>query len=806
MLKKILKIVVFVLVFVGGLFGFAYLSNKDNADLTVQMAKASFPVLSVEADGMNINRMMGYAQAASAQTLKTDITPVPENGAIRLVVDTFGNKIKTISYEILTPDGAVFMKNKKVEELALEDKRVKADINLGNLFGNQEQFILSVTVQTGDKRFIHYYTRLKEGRELYAKECVEFARSFSADTYDKDKAEGLKKYLESNESADNSSFHKADIHSSLEHISWGALKPEVVRQPVASIQEINASSASVLLDYEIAAKGDTKLKEYYHVQEFFRIRYTKSRTFLINYERTADQIFDESSMLISSKGVTVGVADKDIPYQYSSDGNNVCFVQAGSLWCYHKEENSMALVFSFYGDNREDIRNTFSGHSIQLIQVRKNGDVWFSVNGYMNRGSHEGQVGSVLYHYDNETNSVGEKAFIKSGRDYRVFMEDRKTPVYVKAEEAACLLFGSTMYRLDFKTGKASVVAENLMQGQYAISDNGRFFAWQKEGQGNKCTALSVEDFADGTSDMIKAASGEYLKPLGFMGTDFVYGSAKKSDIGQSSVFPMYQLIIRDKSGQTVKEYAKKGIYVTGVKTVDGTLHLTRVNKKSGGKGYVSAASDTLMSTQEKEEEAIKAQSFATDLKGGQVRLAFAWALKSTEPKVLKPKEVLPEKPGELVLDEKQRTPQYYVYGLGRLQDSYTSPGEAIRRADDLMGTVTTADSRYIWERSGRKDEADNSSGLPGKKELNAIIAGKSEKYQVLNLKGCTLEQVLYFVSRGYPVIGDKSDGRVLVTGYDYWNIDIMNQGTGEVKKAGMNDSAAAFKKAGNRFISYIEK
>lgn len=810
MLKKVLKVLVFLLVFVGGMFGFAYLYNKDNADLTVQMADASFPVLSVEIDGTAMNRMPGYAGEIKAQNLKTDITPVPKNGSFTLVADTFGNEIKTIYYEVLTADGAEFIKNTKAEDLSQKDDKVTADISIGSLSGDTEEYILSVTVQTGDKRFIHYYTRLKDGTDLHGKECVDFARDFSSATFDKDKAEDLKKYLETNETSSDSSIHKADIHSGLDHISWGTLEPEIVRRPSTSIQEINASSASVLLDYEITAKGDTDIKEYYHVKEFFRVRYTKSRTFLISYERTVDQMFDESSMVISNKGITVGVADSDLSYMCSDDGNTVCFVQDNALWSYHRSAGSIALVFSFYGDNREDMRNTFDGHSIELIQVDDDGGAWFTVNGYMNRGSHEGQVGSALYHYSSETNSVEEKTFLQSSLDYKVLMENMKTPGYAKDEDTAYIFFGSAMCRLNFEDGSIRAVADGLLEGSYAISEDGSLFAWQKEGGPDDCTALQVEDFAQGISNEIRADAGEYLKPLGFMGADLVYGTAKEEDVTAKSTggstFRMYKLTIRDNTGRTVKEYAEDGVYVTGAEMADGTITLTRVKKKANGKGYTAISSDSLMNTGEQEEASVKLQSFTTDRKGSQMRLAFTWPIQDTEPKVLKPRLVLPEKPREPILDETQATPRYYVYGLGKLQESYTSPAKAIKRADELMGVVTTADSDYIWERSGRPDEADNSAGLPSMEELDSIFAGESDGCRVLDLKGCTLDQVLYLCGRGYPVLGYRDGKKVLITGYDYWNIDVMNRKTGEVKKAGMNDSTKAFKDSGNRFVSYIEK
>ncbi|MCR5735111.1 MAG: hypothetical protein K6G22_10935, partial [Lachnospiraceae bacterium] len=74
----------------------------------------------------------------------------------------------------------------------------------------------------------------------------------------------------------------------------------------------------------------------------------------------------------------------------------------------------------------------------------------------------------------------------------------------------------------------------------------------------------------------------------------------------------------------------------------------------------------------------------------------------------------------------------------------------------------------------------------------------------VLDLSGCSLKSVLYYVSVGSPVLAVVDDlNTVLIIGYDSKNTIIFNPVDGTIKKHGMNDSAAWFEANGNSFISY---
>lgn len=77
---------------------------------------------------------------------------------------------------------------------------------------------------------------------------------------------------------------------------------------------------------------------------------------------------------------------------------------------------------------------------------------------------------------------------------------------------------------------------------------------------------------------------------------------------------------------------------------------------------------------------------------------------------------------------------------------------------------------------------------------------------EIISLSGLTLDEVLYFVSQGRPVIAATPEGSVIITGYDdYGNTILLDPGAEETYFYGPNDSKELFEKGGNRFVTYLE-
>jgi uncharacterized protein YvpB len=87
-----------------------------------------------------------------------------------------------------------------------------------------------------------------------------------------------------------------------------------------------------------------------------------------------------------------------------------------------------------------------------------------------------------------------------------------------------------------------------------------------------------------------------------------------------------------------------------------------------------------------------------------------------------------------------------------------------------------------------------------------AILQAALKDATVLDLTGCSMTEVLYYVAQGNPVYAINSSGEaVLIVGYDASNVYIYNPKTGSNTTVGQTEASADFEAAGNVFISYVD-
>ena len=87
------------------------------------------------------------------------------------------------------------------------------------------------------------------------------------------------------------------------------------------------------------------------------------------------------------------------------------------------------------------------------------------------------------------------------------------------------------------------------------------------------------------------------------------------------------------------------------------------------------------------------------------------------------------------------------------------------------------------------------------------ILEGDLQNCTILDLSGCSLDAVLYYVNKDIPVLATLEDGNaVLIVGFNELNIVVMDPRDGTLEKRGMNDSTEWLEENGNQFISYIRK
>ena len=124
------------------------------------------------------------------------------------------------------------------------------------------------------------------------------------------------------------------------------------------------------------------------------------------------------------------------------------------------------------------------------------------------------------------------------------------------------------------------------------------------------------------------------------------------------------------------------------------------------------------------------------------------------------------------------------------------------------MGVVVTNRLDYVWVRGDRPNKTEipldqvPQSMRGGATDAASLAEG--EEGTVLDLRGCTLDQVLYFVGHGHPVQVVTVDGPRTIVGYDEYNTYLLRPGEEEWFYYGMNDSTELFEQSGNQFYTIV--
>ncbi|MBD5520183.1 MAG: hypothetical protein HDR03_03005 [Lachnospiraceae bacterium] len=843
MKKTILTGIYLVVVFIAALFGISAVMNNGNTDMTMEMGEATLPIVTMKIDEYQVDRLHGYLGSMDTSYLRDTILPIGEDRNISFTVDTYEKEIDTIAFEVRSINGERLVESTEVENYNEINNKIQCKITLKDLISANEEYMFVLMLTPTDENIIRYYTRIIQSEEMYIREKLEYVLDFHNRTFDKEKAAEITKYLESNSEGDNSTFSKVTIHSSFKQVTWGDLKVERITEPIIDIKELEERTGSFVLEYMVITRSG-KDKTYYQVREYYRIRYTPERMYLLDFERKMTQVFDDTAL--ENDKIMLGIVDKKVEFEESDGGNVFAFVSSDKLYSYNVTDQKLARIFSFYneGDDITDVRSSYTRHNIKILNVDEAGNVEFIVYGYMNRGRHEGRVGVSVYFYNSMTNTVEEQIYIPYDRAYELLENDIENLAYINNSGICYLMLEGSVYAINLASREYSIVVSGLTEDDYKVSKSNKMLVWQEGGNKYNCTLLKLLNLSTGAETEISAGRGEYISLIGFMEEDLIYGLAKQTDIVNSRsntvVFPMYCLKIQGDSGKVLKTYRENDIYVVDSSISDNQITLSRVVWDENAEEYQATSDDQIMSTEKASDSINSVISVVTELYETVVEIAVKNEIDTKALKKLTPKEVIFEGEREIAMRESEITDgRFYVYGKNGIDGIFSEAGKAVLYAYENAGVVIDDGGEYIWRRSARntrnqimaitgEEVTENRSslavcldtilkyeGVSRRTEylleqgnsVTSILEASLKDVQVLNLKGCSLDAILYYVNMDIPVLATLQDGNaVLVVGFNELNIVVMDPLTGTVYKKGMNDSTQWLEENGNNFITYVRK
>ena len=449
MKKRVIKIAALVVLFAAVLVISNVILNRGNDDQVVDMGDATLPRVSFMMGGQKINALPGYVDDMDIAAMRDTITPLESDGTLKMQIEKNDNQIREISYSVYSLDGTETYDKGTLKSAESEDVTLKLGKSLGDKI---QEAVLQVSLVIGEEketRKVNFYTRIEKADDITA--------------------------------------------SDISHIQWGTMQPQLLGDVRWSIKESNSVYTSLLANYRVSCVDDVGENAVYDIKEFFRVRIAGTTIYLLDYNRDMQEVFSENRSVIDENGILLGVTPSDVPYETNEKETIAAFVESRNLWMYNKSSNELLNIFGFADADTTDERNLNDQHAVRIISMDNSGNLAFAVYGYMNRGEHEGEVGVGIYYFDVERNLIQEKAFIPSKKSYAIAADELGKMVYYNhAEEQLYVLADGTLYQVDLKKNKQTTLAENLKEGQYAVSGDGHLMAYESEGNKKGGTEIQV--------------------------------------------------------------------------------------------------------------------------------------------------------------------------------------------------------------------------------------------------------------------------------------------------------------------------
>lgn len=839
MVKYVYKTVILLFVFVGALFFFGQHMETDFQDNSkeVSMAEEKFPYLQLQTQGFKVNTLYGYSAPMEPEIIRESITPLAEDKKVTILLGKAMSYLTKMEYRIVDKETGEVYDTGAISAIAKGQGQVEIVFDYN--FKTSTEYILDLMGTSDEGREIHYYTRIKYYlNDSKLAEKLAFAQKFHKATFEKTKAQELERYLEPDGTNRNTSLAKVDITSSSDLVTWGGMSPKVISDEWITIKEFNMETACVQYNYFVQAETASG-QEIYHVKEFYRVRHASGMDYLLNFERRMEAQFDEKLASTKTSQLKLGITSEHESRMLTDKKEEVLyFVRGGVLYRYDMEKNQIMKVYQVFSDKASYLYRAYNEQDIRLLKVDEDGSLYFCVYGYFPRGEYEGDVAVVLYEYTAD-GKLQEMVFMPSSTTYQQLKEDFEEYGYVSPRDIYYFTVANTVYAYNMAGKRLEKLVENVKENSFMIMEGVNSYVWSSSlsnGYGENITIYNLE--TDERQMIYQPDKNTYIRLLGVIEDNVIYGYAKKEDVGKNSdgakVVPCYELHIADTKGTVKKSFRRDGQFIQSIQSNGNVINI-KMCKKSGNT-YVETTEDSILCPTEVTTSRYSYSSRVTSksLTEWYIEFPSSFELSEVPKEVQGPQTVLTSE--RYVRLEQPGIAKYYVYAVGKITGSYENARQAIKDADEQMGVVISSNHQLVWERSGSflqnsiggleiKQSGDGVSNLAACAYMvlkrnhiqpdEKVLAKKDSIYGMLsgylsrpvNLKGCNLEQVLYFVSGNKPVIAMTSDTTaVVIGGYTTRQLSLYDPASGAVKTVSRSEYEKIFENAGNRFISYMEE
>lgn len=841
-MKRVYQIVYLVIVFLaavlffGSRMGETIFAGKSE---TVPVGESAFPTISVLTCGEEINCLYGYSSNLDTILNREDMIPLGADGVFELKINEYAMDIRRLKYEILDVSSEAEMESGTINAFEKQEDSKIVRIKLKSDLKKRTEYAVKVTLISNTGKRMYYYFRIKQYDKPMLREKLAFIREFGENTRSAVATDNEKiiPYLETKAGKSVDSFHYADITDDYKTVSWRGLNPQLLTEPVYSVTEFYDEIMTAVVRYCVSIDAGYGPEQYY-VEEYFRIRHLGDVVHLLNYERYTETLFDATNASLSQSDLKIGVAaGEDVLLYPNKDNSMVAFERNGSLYCYNLADNTIATVFPAGYGSLTRMCGQQNTHDIHVLKMEEDGNLTFLVSGYMSHGVYEGRVGLFVYRYYKDEQRLEELIYIPVNTTYQILKEELGSFAYLNEYDVFYFMVNGGIYAYNLVTEELKKLTDNVREGDYVYSVTERFLAYQEHGKTEQVSILYPET---GNVISVKPEDGEYIKLLGGSDENLIYGFGRPEDLhvneDGNTVYAMYKVQIKTATGQLKKEYEKADFYVERTETSGNVIRLYRLKRVPGG-AYEPTESDYILNQDKTENTRISLTTRVTERMLTEYYISFPYGFVMEQvPQQAEVLYTVVEKDTTLRLSQMESGKEaYYTYYYGMIDGIYENAGEAILAADEKVGTVINEEGKIVWER-GIKENAGTVSGVTPVKATGEVgmmqaalktmlsvkgvtaditaeevkqplqqVLESHTKAEAIVLTGATLDEVLYFVWKGQPVLAMKDNGNpVVLTAYTSGDVSYYDPEKGRTVTTDKSKAETSFEEGGRLFISFL--
>lgn len=840
-LRKVIgRIALLILLFaavLGGIAGYNYWKNRTT-DSYEPMQAASLPLIRLTCREGCSNELHGYSRQMEPASMRDVITPLSSQHQIQVSVE-HAQSVDRVFYEVRSLDGGRLVEDGEITGWSMADNTMTTQLRLSNLVddGNEYQLIFRLEKQG---RNVYYYSRVIYFADGSTEKLLSFPVNFIEASVGGN-TDFVVNYIQPDESMGTSDYGHVNRHSRSSMLTWKGLAVEITGEIRTEITELSATQASMTLTYPVTfSYGDAARS--CTVTEYYVVRCRDGVLYLLDFERYVKENFDYSRMQFDDGNIWLGITYEEPTGMDSDSGRVHAYVYDGQLWTYNDDTKTMTEVYS-YRDGSDE-RGSWDHHRIQTIRVTDEGNIYFMVYGYHNRGNHEGEVGISFLEYTGADNHIDEIFYIPVDFSEQILQKNMGTIAYVSQEsDLLYLLYASTVYSVDLSSGEKVELAAAGSAGSFHRNEDSSLVGWQ-EGDGQYPNTLKVVVLSNGRTYEIAADEGEFLQIQGFLGQDLIYGVGRKSDVliqaGEVAAMPLYTLRIAHfgEDMEAAGDYTPSGLLISGTEILENQIVIHRVTNNAGG---IEEAEDDQMFLNDREnltDGSIMRVSFPD---GFQRTVSIRTDISSADLILSSDRCQIRDAQAayQLTLSDSGLENGYYVFSRGGLSAVEQQLSQAIRKAYDEMGAVLDGRNRYLWTRGTRDlnktltvgEQGCNGSGdslracldillsyegasamqtgaalTEGRTPAQIMEEALGDGGSVMNLRGCSIGQLLYYIHLNHPVLAISGDGSaVLFIGYDSQNITIYNPVSQEISQMSQAEAEEQFSQQDCQYICWLD-